>query len=445
MRENRHDQFPLQPTGIDHPHAKELEAISLILDSRPIIADLALQDLVPEGVDASRGAPGLTGDQVVRGAIIKQMNQFSYDELAFHLLDSVTYRRFCRLGIADSSPAASTWQQNIKRLTPATWETINRELVGYARDEGIERGDKLRTDCTVTETNIHQPDDAAQLWDTVRVLTRLMGQAQEAGFDVQFSRRTRRATRRRMGVLNAKKKGARRRAYRDLIRVTEEVLGFATAAIDALPLNDPIACAFAAELGHFVALGRRVVDQTWRRVFQGEKVPAKDKVVSIFEPHTDIIIKDRRDVLYGHKLCLTAGASSLVIDLVIEDGNPADSTLVERTVDRVIDIYGKAPRQIALDGGFTSKANLQAAKERGVKDVCFTKGRGLAVTDMVKSSWVYKRLRRFRAGVEGVISFLKRGFGLGRCTWRGEQGFRSYAWASVVACNLLILARNLLE
>jgi len=237
----------------------------------------------------------------------------------------------------------------------------------------------------------------------------------------------------------------RRRAYRALIKVTEEVLGFAVRAVDALPLTHPIACAFAAELGHFVDLGRRVVDQTRRRVFKGEKVPAKDKVVSIFEPHTDIIIKDRRDVLYGHKLCLTVGVSSLVVDLVIEDGNPADSTLVERTVDRVVDLYGRAPRQMALDGGFASKANLRAAKARGVRDVCFTKGRGLAVTDMVKSSWVYKRLRRFRAGVEGVISFLKRGFGLGRCTWRGEQGFQSYAWASVVACNLLILARHLLQ
>ncbi len=445
MRKNRENQLPLQPTGIAHPHAKELEAISLILELKPMIADLVLQDLVPEGVDPNRGAPGLTAEQVVRATIIKQMNQFSYEELAFHLQDSVTYRRFCCLGIGDTSPAASTLQENIKRLTPATWEAINRVLVRYAHDEGIERGDKLRTDCTVTETNIHAPDDAAQLWDTARVLLRIMGQAQEAGFDVQFSDRTLRAKRRRMDVLNAKKKGPRKKAYRALLRIVEEVIAFADGAMSALPLLDVIACAFAAQLSHFVGLGRRVVDQTRRRVLQGEKVPAKDKVVSIFEPHTDIIIKDRRDVLYGHKLCLTVGASSLVVDLVIEDGNPADSTLVERTIDRTIDIYGKPARQIALDGGFASRANLAAAKDRGVKDVCFSKRRGMAVTDMVKSTWVYKRLWRFRAGVEGVISFVKRGFGLGRCTWRGEQGFKSYAWASVVACNLLILARHLLE
>lgn len=181
-----------------------------------------------------------------------------------------------------------------------------------------------------------------------------MGQAEQAGFQVEFSNRTLRAERPRMDVLNAKKKGARRRAYRDRIRVTEPLLGFATAAIDALPLNDPIAGAFAAELGHFIDLGRRVVDQTRRRVLEGEKVPANNKRQRQGRLHLraahrhhhqgPIIIKDRRDVLYGHKLGLTAGASSLVIDLVIEDGHPADATLVERTVDRVIDIYGKPPR-----------------------------------------------------------------------------------------------------
>jgi len=95
--------------------------------------------------------------------------------------------------------------------------------------------------------------------------------------------------------------------------------------------------------------------------------------------------------------------------------------------------------------GFASRENVKKIKAMGVKDVCFSKGRGMAITDMVKSSWVYKRLRRFRAGVEGVISFLKRVFGLDRCMWRGLAGFESYAWASVVSCNLLVIARHMLK
>lgn len=445
MRKDHHNQLRLSPARVEHPHARELEAISDVLDANPTLASLIAQDLVGPERSADRGRQGLTGAQVLRIALLKQMEGFSYEELAFHLADSLTYRRFCRIGIGDRVRKASALQDNVRRIRPATWEAVNRVIVDHARAEGVERGDKVRIDATVTATNIHPPDDAAQLWDAVRVITRLLDQVTNAGFSVSYARRTKRAKRRRMDVMNAKKPGSRRRAYRDLIRVTEEVLGFADAAVNALPDCDPVAIGFATELAHFAELGRRVVDQTRRRVLDGEKVAAADKVVSIFEPHTDIIVKGRRDVQYGHKMFLTAGASSLVVDLFVADGNPADATLVETMLDRAHDALGRVPRQAALDGGFASKANLAAAKERGVKDVCFSKGRGLEITDMVRSTWVYKRLRRFRAGVEGAISFLKRAFGFDRCTWRGLAGFKAYAWASVVSCNLLIIARHMLE
>ena len=95
-----------------------------------------------------------------------------------------------------------------------------------------------------------------------------------------------------------------------------------------------------------------------------------------------------------------------------------------------------------LDGGFASKDNLGPSP--GDPDVCFQKKRGLKVSDMTRSSWVYQRLRNFRAGIEGMISFLKRAFGLDRCTWRGVVSFESYVQASVLTANLLTLARHLL-
>ncbi len=190
---------------------------------------------------------------------------------------------------------------------------------------------------------------------------------------------------------------------------------------------------------------RAVIDQTERRVLRGERVPADQKVVSFFEPHTDIIVKDRRETLYGHKLTLTGGASGMILDAVVESGNPADSTRVVPMLERQREIYGRVPRQASLDGGYASRANLSDAKAIGVKDVCFSKGRGLRITEMVKSTWVYRQLRDFRAGVEGMISYLKRAFGLDRCTWKGHLSFRSYVWASVVSANLLTLARHLLN
>lgn len=185
-----------------------------------------------------------------------------------------------------------------------------------------------------------------------------------------------------------------------------------------------------------------MLDQTRRRVFDGETVPAPDKIVSIFEPHTNIIRKDRRDTLYGHKVFLTAGASGLIIDCIVERGTPTDSTKATKLAGRAIKVLGKKPEQIVFDGGFSSRENLCAIKALGIRDVAFSKAPGLAIKEMVKRTWLYQRLRHFRAGIEGIISFLKRCFGWDRCAWRSYASFRAYTWGSVIAANLVMLARH---
>ena len=201
--------------------------------------------------------------------------------------------------------------------------------------------------------------------------------------------------------------------------------------------------AWKAQFHHYKPLIENVIDQTQRRVFQGESVPASQKIVSIFEDHTDIIVKGRRDVQYGHKLNLSTGRSGLILDVVIEQGNPADVDRLLPMLDRHIDVYGKAPRQMAADGGYASVENLREAKAREVDDVVFHKKRGLHVEDMAKSPWVYRKLRNFRAGIEAGISVMKRAYGLGRCTWKGLQHFRAYVWSSVVAHNVALFGRLL--
>lgn len=241
---------------------------------------------------------------------------------------------------------------------------------------------------------------------------------------------------------NQKRK--RRKAYRDLLKVTREIIRYARdARVELQAVGDVMAPMFASEITRYIERIERVIDQTERRVLHGEQVPAEDKIFSIFEEHTDIIIKDRRDTYYGHKLTVTGGGSGLILDWVIEDGNPADSTVAVRMIERQKEIYGRVPRQAAFDGGFASKDNLTAIKDLGVKDVSFSKKRGPDVLDMVKSHWVYRRLRNFRAGIESWISFLKRSFGLERATWRGREGFARYVGASIVAANLITLARQL--
>lgn len=277
------------------------------------------------------------------------------------------------------------------------------------------------------------------------MLTRLLEQAQAGVGFTAWRDHTKRAKRRMLGIQRAKTKEKRVPLYRDLLKVAAKVLGYARAARDVLADSVQEGLRrLAFELNRHRRLLGRVVDQTQRRVLKGQSVPAGEKVVSIFEAHTDVIVKDGRETLYGHKVYLSGGASGLVLDCVIEAGNPADSTLSTAMLQRQKQIYGRPPRQAALDGGFASKENLRAAKDLGVADVCFAKKRGLKIADMVKSTWVYRKLRDFRAGVEGMISFLKRAFRLDRCTWRGEHSFQSYVWSGVLAANLLSLARHLL-
>jgi transposase, IS5 family len=152
-------------------------------------------------------------------------------------------------------------------------------------------------------------------------------------------------------------------------------------------------------------------------------------------------VKGSRDTEYGHKLNLTTGRSGMILDLVIEAGNPADKERLLPMLERHIAIYGQSPRQAVADGGFASRDNLAAAKALGVRDMAFHKKAGLSIEDMVRSGWVYRKLRNFRAGIEAGISCLKRAYGLARCTWRGLDHFKTYVWSSVVAYNLVLFTR----
>jgi len=445
MRKKSKKQMPLMPPEIDHPQAEELSAISRILDANPIIYDLVMQDLSPKRIKSKAGAKGMSAEQVIRAAIVKQTFEFSYKDLAFHLMDSVSLKRFCHMGIADKGFKKSVLCKNIKAISPQTWEAVNQRIVHYAKDKDIEKGRRVRIDSTVVESNIHAPSDSTLLWDSVRVLARILTKAKDLfpRCGIMFQNHTRRAKRRMLGIQYAQNKKQRKQHYRDLLKVTQDTVGYAQNCIDILQHHhDAVAMAVSEDLKGTVYLALGVMDQTEKRVLHGLSVPAAQKVVSIFEPHTDVLVKDRRDTFYGHKIYLSGGGSNLICDCVIEDGNPADSQLVEKMLNRHNEIYGQYPLKVAFDGGFASKENLKTAKGMKIKDICFSKKRGLQVEDMCRSQWVYNRLRRFRAGIESGISWIKRCFGFARCTWKGLRSFKSYVWASIVSANLLVIARK---
>lgn len=453
MRKGLLDQLSLTPIPIAHVHAQEFAAIAALLDRLPEAVALVHEDLsfrFGRRVDPAKGRDGMAAEQVLRVAILKQHTGLSYERLAFSLADSSTFRSFCRLGYEQKPPTKSALQKNIKRVSPDTWEMINQLVVRQARDLGVEKGAKVRTDCLVVESNIHHPNDSSLLWDCVRVFARLMKKAQKE-FGLMFVNHRLRAKRRALEISNATSMDERKPLYRELLVLTERMLEQAEGV--ALKLDSAqcttimqiaTASAIAAEIRRYTPLTQQVLSQTERRVLRGESVPATEKVVSIFEPHTDIIIKGHRATEYGHKVCLMTGASALVTDVVVERGNPADYTLATRMIERQIATFGKPPKQATFDGGFATKTNLSQIKALGVNDVVFHKRRGIEIEQMASTRRVYQKLRSFRAGIEGTISFLKRVFGLERCTWRSFDSFKSYVQASVLACNLLVVARRLL-
>jgi len=381
---------------------------------------------------------------VLRCALLKQYRQLSYEELAFHLEDSASFRAFARLPWA-WSPKKSVLHKTISAIRAETWEAINRMLLTSARQEKIEDGSVVRLDSTVTAALMCEPSDSSLLWDAVRVMVRLLKQAQAwMGEVARAWRDHRRAAKKRWRAI-AFTRGRPKRVplYRELIKIARMTLAYLRDAAARLAgTSSPAVALWQAQVRHDEPLIERVIAQSERRVLGGEAVPACDKLVSLFETHADIIVKGSRDVQYGHKLNLTTGRSGLILDLVIEAGNPADSDRLMPMLERHIGAYGAAPLQAAAaDGGFASRKNLDRAKACGVRDMAFHKKSGLSIEDMVRSRWVYRRLRNFRAGIEAGISCLKRAYGLARCTWRGLDHFKAYVWSSVVAYNLVVFVR----
>ena len=440
------EQLPLTAPWIAHVHAQELAAISALLDQEPRLAALIQQDLVAGcRRNARTGRPGLTGEQVLRIALARQLNGWTYAELAFHLADSASYRTFCRLGALEPPPSKSALAANLRGLQPTTIEALHRLVITSPAARAVETGRTVRIDSTVVPAAIHPPSDSALLVDGIRVLLRLLRRAEHLAGFTAYHTHLKRAKRRLLAIQHTAPRAAQARtaAYRDLLALAQATADYASCALAHLgtPTTAP-GHKLAAQLAHYLPLVQQVIAQTMRRVIDEASVPATEKVVSLFEPHADVLVKDRRDTYYGHKVFLTGGASGLLLDCAIVKGNPTDARWAVPMLQRLQQHYEIVPRQASFDGGFASQANLTDAKALGVTDICFAKRRGLAVLDMVKSSWVYQKLRRFRAGIESGISRLKRVFGLDRCRWQGARGFVAYVRLGVLAANLLLLAQH---
>mgnify|MGYP006296043727 CR=1 FL=1 len=451
MRKSHEPQRSFESQLANWEADPELARMDWLLDQYPHLYERIAADLAASA-SRSQGNEGLRGDQALRSAVAMQLKGLSYRELADRIDDSYRLRAFCRFD-NERVPAHNTFRDNVSAITAETWEMVNQTLIGFAVDQKIEDGQKARFDSTAVETDIHHPSDSRLIEDCVHVALRLMGRAKQLfGDDLsRFHDRSRAVKRRVFKIANTQSSKRQTTLYRELLGLAAEVEREATqvtADLHALSVHDGSLAkerdAFHADLSRLLEQFAQVLDQCRRRVLHGEKVPASEKLLSIFEPHTDIIAQGGRDTVFAHKVWLSGGASNLILDCIIERGNGSDSAMFASSLERTRDVLGTVPNQVATDDGFASEANAEYAKAQGVEEIAFGGKLKNELTKWVSSKQTQKKLRNFRAGIESIVSATKRAFGLDRCRWSGWPCFQRYVWLSVVAWNLQTLARHLL-
>jgi IS5 family transposase len=380
--------------------------------------------------------------------VIKQWKNYSYRELAEQLHGSVLLRWFSRF-YSEPIPHYTALQKAIKALSAPTWQKINELLISYAASKKIEPGTQLRVDTTVVETNIAYPLDARLLWDSIRVLTRSMEAALQVlpALQFNFAKRTKRAKKLCYAIVMAKGSHAQRKRqklYRQLLTIAREVVTMASTCREQLLHTAPTPMGSLHEaLTRYLPFAHQAIDQCERRVLKAEAVPASEKIVSLFEEHTDIIKRGKSHcpTEFGHKVLFATGVTGLITQYAIFRGNPADNTLLPDILRSHCQHYGEVPDSLCADRRFFSEDNETLATIIGVKKVCICKPgyRSAARQEFERQPW-FRKLKRFRAGIEGVISTLLRSFGLTRCLWKGWESFRSYVGLSVVTFNLRKIA-----
>jgi len=393
---------------------------------------------------------------ILRMLAVKRLYGLSYERTEYQVRDSLVLRQFCRVYF-NEVPDDTTLIRWAGLIRAETLQSFNQRLTKLATQLKVTQGRKLRTDGTVVETNIHHPSDSSLLADSVRVLGCTLRRAKEvlhekADLSQQVFRNRIRSVRRlarqvgeamRKHGETAREQGMQ--AYCKLVKATQQTIEQAQQVLPALQaVSDQGAEKLSEVLETFIPLAEQVVSQTVRRVFQGEKVPAGEKIVSLFEPHTAIIRRNkaRKPTEYGHKVWLDEVDGGIVTRWQVLEGNPNDDQQWVPSLEHHIECFGKPPNQMSADRGVHSSHNEQVAQEQGVKRVILPQpGRKNEARQKHEKQRWFQQGRKWHAGVEGRISVLKRRHELDRCRDHGRYGFDKWVGWGVIAANLLVVGR----
>lgn len=402
-----------------------------------------------------RGRPGTPAEVALRMLILKHLYDWSYEELEREVRANLVYRAFARIG-CEAVPDAKTLIKIAQVLGAEVIQALHQRVVKLAVEAGVVKGRRMRIDTTVVETNIHYPTDSSLMADGVRVLTRtvkwvqaLVGEGRRG-----LRERLRSVGRRCFEIVALSRSPSLRaglvKAYRRLMGSTRAVIRDAQrslrrAAQRRSRLGDRARAALERleqSLRRTIPLVERVIDQTRKRVLGGDThVP--NKVLSIFEPHTEAIRKGKvvKPTEFGKLVTIQEADNQIISAYGVHPTRPADATLWAPALDTHQALFGRVPQLAAADRGFSSAKNEQEAIDRGVKRVILPRAgpKSEQRSAYERSRW-FRRGQRWRVGCEGKISVLKRRHGLERCRYRGTEGIARWVGLGVVACNLLTIA-----
>lgn len=459
----REFEFPTSNLKLTREYYAKYEAISRILDANPDLVDVAHGDLrraLLAEERKRRGRVRFTTEQVLRLLLVQSLEGLSLRQTVVRVDESRALRQFVRLGTKPMMDF-TTLDKLKNALRPATWKKINRGLAQQAVREERISGDRLRLDTTAVETNIHWPTDSSLLWDTYRVLARLIERAREIDAEAVGAGRLhpRRAKREALMIARrAAQKGRRarslKRPYRRLLGRVEKICIWAASV--AHGLADGIASrryglwahaqaeALVEEIAHFHELGDRVLDQARRRVLEGESVPNDEKLFSLFEPHTELLKRGKagKDIEFGHMVQIQQVGEKFITTYEVYDQKPVEHTLLDPALAQHRELFGFDPSELAADKGYYQSMDQlrELAKTIDVVSIA-KKGKRTPTESEREQDPLFRHAQAFRAGVEGTISFLKRMLRLARCFNKSWEHFVATVGQTVFAHNLLILSR----
>ena len=426
-----------------------------------LLEDEAVIEVVAQALEArwpqsrGRGRPGTPAEVVIRMLILKHLFDWTYDDLEYEVRANVVYRAFTRID-ADDVPDAKTILKIARALGPEIIEQLHRQVLEVAKRAGVTHGRRFRIDTTVVETNVHYPTDSTLLQDGVRVLTRTMQRASAALGDPRGRVRHRlRSVGRRVLAIGRQARSpetrdALVRSYRTLMATTGAVVRDATTMVRRISQRLRTASAATAstltrahhQLRQMQPLVTRILEQARARVLGGDThVP--DKVLSIFEPHTEASRKGKiaKPTEFGKLVTIQESEHQIITAYEVHDRRPADMTLWTPALDRHIAMFDRPPDIAAADRGFASAANEEAAITRGVRRVILPRaGRKTPARRAYERQRWFRRGQRWRVGCEGRISVIKRRHGLRRCRYRGADGTARWVGLGVIANNLVSTA-----